>query len=65
MKKFIWLYLSSFGIMFAILSRLQEGVLLPDKMGWGKGLFACVFGAVRYAALPRATQQPYRVIFCF
>jgi len=25
MKKFIWLYLSSFGIMFAVLSWVQDG----------------------------------------
>jgi len=56
MKKIIWLYLSSFGIMFAILSWVQEGGLLPDEMGWGKGLFACVLGAVLYAAVPRAMQ---------
>jgi len=56
MKKFIWLYLSSFGIMFAILSGIQEGGLLPDHMGWGKGFFACVLGAVLYAAIPRTMQ---------
>mgnify|MGYP001357227124 CR=1 FL=1 len=54
MKKFVWLYLSSFGIMFAVLSWLQEGGLLPDDMGWYKGLLACAFGAVLYMALPRA-----------
>ena len=48
--------LSSFGIMFAILSWVQEGGLLPDEMGWGKGLFACVLGAVLYAAIPRTMQ---------
>jgi drug/metabolite transporter (DMT)-like permease len=56
MKKLIWLYLSSFGIMFAILSGVQEGELLPDHMGWGKGFFACVLGAVLYAAIPRTMQ---------
>ena len=53
MKKFIWLYLSSFGIMFAILSGIQEGGLLPDHMGWGKGFFACVLGAVLYATISK------------
>jgi len=53
MKKLIWLYLSSFGIMFAILSGVQEGGLLP---GWGKGFFACVLGADLYAAIPRTMQ---------
>ena len=53
MKKFIWLYLSSFGIMFAVLSWFQEGALLPGNMGWNKGLLACVCGALLYVALPR------------
>lgn len=53
MKKFIWLYLSSFGIMFAVLSWFQEGGLLPENMGWNKGLLACVCGALLYVALPR------------
>ena len=56
MKKIIFLYLSSFGIMFAILSWIQEGGLLPDEMGWRKGFFACVLGAVLYATVPRAMQ---------
>ena len=30
MKKVAWLYLSSFGIMFSVLSWLQEGGLLPS-----------------------------------
>ena len=40
MKKTIWLLLSSFGIMFAVLSWIQEGGLLPENMGWGKGFLA-------------------------
>jgi|TARA_Y100001970_G_scaffold106928_1_gene133927 hypothetical protein len=53
MKKFIWLYLSSFGIMFAILSWIQEGGVLSEEMGWNKGLFACLLGAILYYFLPR------------
>jgi len=53
MKKFIWLYLSSFGIMFAILSWIQESGLLPHQMGWHKGLLACLCGAALYVVLPR------------
>ena len=52
MKKLIWLSLSSFGIMFAILSWFQEGGLLPSEMGWNKGILACVLGAALYAFLP-------------
>ena len=53
MKKTIWLLLSSFGIMFAVLSWIQEGCLLPVNMGWGKGFLAVVCGAVLYILLPR------------
>ena len=53
MKKTMWLSLSSFGIMFAILSWFQEGGLLPSEMGWGKGVLACVLGAALYICLPR------------
>ncbi|MBL7014704.1 MAG: hypothetical protein ISR83_09845 [Candidatus Marinimicrobia bacterium] len=53
MKSFIWLYLSSFGIMFAILSWTQDSGLLPTEPGWMKGVLACVFGAVLYYVLPR------------
>jgi hypothetical protein len=56
MKKNIWLYLSSFGIMFAVLSWIQEGGLLPAQMGWNKGLLACVCGAVLYAVVPRTME---------
>ena len=52
MKKTIWLLLSSFGIMFAILSWVQEGGFLPDEMGWGKGLLAIVSGVILYIYLP-------------
>ena len=53
MKKTIWLLLSSFGIMFAVLSWIQEGGLLPVNMGWGKGFLAVVCGVVLYILLPR------------
>jgi len=51
-KKIVWLLLSSFGIMFAILSWLQEGGLLPEVMGWNKGALACICGAFLYILLP-------------
>lgn len=53
MQKIIWLYLSSFGIMFAVLSWLQEGGILPTHMGWNKGFLACICGTILYVALPR------------
>tara|TARA_B100000959_G_C14401561_1_gene386540 strand:+ start:203 stop:373 length:171 start_codon:yes stop_codon:yes gene_type:complete len=55
-KKLFWLYLSSFGIMFALLSWVQEGGVLPSQMGWGKGLLACVCGAILYISLPRTME---------
>jgi|TARA_B100001250_G_scaffold414175_1_gene451084 hypothetical protein len=39
--------------MFAILSWVQDGGLLPQEMGWGKGFLACIFGAFLYAVVPR------------
>ena len=51
MKKIIWLYLSSFGIMFAILSWVQESGLLDKNLGFNKGLLAALFGYVLYLSL--------------
>ena len=53
MKKPTWLSLSSFGIMFAILSWFQEVGLLPSEMGWNKGLLTFGLGAALYVFLPR------------
>ena len=52
MKKFIWLFLSSFGIMFAILSWFQESGLLASEMGAKKGLLAVLFGIILYIFVP-------------
>ena len=52
MKKFIWLFLSSFGIMFAILSWFQESGLIDSDLGFKKGLLAVLFGLVLYLFLP-------------
>jgi len=50
MKKEIWLLLSGFGIMFAILSWLQESNLLPsvNSLGAEKGLYALISGFILY-----------------
>ncbi|MDC1037591.1 hypothetical protein OAR31_00805 [Candidatus Marinimicrobia bacterium] len=53
MKKFIWLYLSSFGIMFAILSWTQDSGIFPAEPGWMKGALACACGAILYIVVPR------------
>ena len=45
-KKEIWLFISAFGIMFAVLSWLQEAQIIPDAntLGALKGLFALITG---------------------
>lgn len=53
MRKIIWLYLSSFGIMFAIISWLQESGLFPTDIGALKGVTALVAGTVLYLTVPR------------
>jgi uncharacterized membrane protein YadS len=52
MKKIIWLLLSSFGIMFAILSWLQESGLLSSELGAKKGLLAVLLGIILYIFVP-------------
>jgi|TARA_Y100000588_G_C14227126_1_gene913662 Flp pilus assembly protein protease CpaA len=50
--KIIWLLLSSFGIMFAFLSWLQESNLIANDLGFYKGLFALILGLVLFFAVP-------------
>ncbi|MFL3051843.1 MAG: hypothetical protein ACJZ15_01465 [Candidatus Neomarinimicrobiota bacterium] len=52
MKKIIWLFLSSFGIMFAVLSWLQESGFLPSDLGSAKGFLAIIFGTILYFFIP-------------
>tara|TARA_B100000902_G_C26870074_1_gene697278 strand:+ start:157 stop:327 length:171 start_codon:yes stop_codon:yes gene_type:complete len=53
MRKTIWLFLSSFGIMFAVLSWAQESEILDNEMGPFKGLLAVLLGAFLYFGLAR------------
>jgi len=53
MYKFIWLYLSAFGIMFAILSWCQESNLFPRDIGSGKGIMALITGTILYYFIGR------------
>lgn len=53
MRKIIWLYLSSFGIMFAILSWLQESDIIPTDIGALKGLGALITGTILYFTVPK------------
>tara|TARA_Y100000589_G_scaffold63590_1_gene54989 strand:- start:41 stop:214 length:174 start_codon:yes stop_codon:yes gene_type:complete len=50
MKKKIWLFISAFGIMFAVLSWMQESNLIPDSnsLGYLKGLIALLTGYILY-----------------
>ena len=48
MKKIVWNYLSSFGIMFAILSWCQESGILSKEIGSGKGFLALIAGTLLY-----------------
>ncbi len=50
--KILWLLLSSFGIMFAILSWLQESNLIANDLGFYKGLFALISGLSLFFAVP-------------
>ena len=43
-KKEIWLLISGFGIMFAVLSWFQESEILANNLGWVKGLIALITG---------------------
>ena len=49
----IWLILSSFGIMFAVLSWMQEAKLIPstEEMGIWKGVLALLTGFVLYGTI--------------
>ena len=49
-KKEIWLFISAFGIMFAILSWLQEAQIIPDTntLGALKGIIAIITGFLLY-----------------
>lgn len=49
-KKEIWLFISAFGIMFAVLSWLQEARVIPDPntLGFLKGIFAIITGFLLY-----------------
>ena len=47
-KKEIWLLISGFGIMFAVLSWLQESQILVLEAGSLKGFLALITGILLY-----------------
>ncbi len=53
-KKEIWLLISGFGIMFAVLSWLQESSLLSNELGWLKGLYALITGILLYLSFRKS-----------
>ena len=46
----VWLVLSSFGIMFAVLSWIQDSEIIPDYLldGVNKGVLALITGLILY-----------------
>ena len=55
MKKKIWLFISSFGIMFAVFSWFQEAGLIEsvDVLTWKKGVYALLTGLLLYYFLAK------------
>ena len=53
MLKEIWLALSGFGIMFAILSWSQESGILSKTIGGYKGWAAVISGLILYVVVGR------------
>ncbi len=53
-KKEIWLLISGFGIMFAVLSWLQESNLLSNELGWAKGIYALITGIILYLSFRKS-----------
>ena len=53
MRKAIWLLLSSFRIMFAVLSWMQESGVISSEIGALKGVAALVTGTILYFTIPR------------
>ena len=47
-----WLLLSSFGIMFVILSWFQESNIISDDLGFYKGLIALILGIILFFIVP-------------
>ena len=56
LKKEIWLFISAFGIMFAVLSWLQESQIIPDSNSLGalKGYVAFFTGLLLYIAFRKS-----------
>lgn len=55
--KTVWLFISSFGIMFAFLSWMQEAGVLSDSGGWWKGALALAAGLLLYFLIPNRMEE--------
>lgn len=53
-KKQIWLLISGFGIMFAVLSWLQEASIMSSELGWTKGLYALITGIILFLSFRKS-----------
>ncbi len=42
--------------MFAILSGIKEGGMLPSQMGWSKNVLSGIAGMILFLALPRSME---------
>ena len=56
LKKEIWLFISAFGIMFAVLSWMQESQIIPDSntLGAIKGFISFLSGLLLYFVFRRS-----------
>ena len=50
--EFIWLWISSFGVVFAILSWLNDMNIFVNKPPYKKGLLAVILGSGLFILLP-------------
>ena len=54
--KEIWLFISAFGIMFAVFSWLQESNFIPSAtdLEWRKGVYALITGCLLYVCFRKS-----------
>ena len=55
--KELWLLLSGFAIMFALLSWLQDSGILFSELGTNKGILALVTGSILYLLIAKKMDQ--------
>jgi len=55
--KELWLLLSGFAIMFALLSWLQDLGILFSELGTNKGILALVTGSILYLLIAKKMDQ--------